>query len=259
MKHSLTTYGKNGVLKIKGNPQETMLYLRSKPIQYSWYAEVGSTWRYHIAQGLDKQAINIHAGMEEQLKNGIANEGEFLGICEYFNRFFTYGTYEYGHFELPVDLGWIEIPEQEAYKSFDYYGGLLSISPTQNSIDKAIVRDYKVQILKGARPAIVLLHMENSWMFYLLDGHHKFMAYKLAQVQPRAVIITKLGNDYPSTEETITLAKAMDCVNPTYLKWMKCEKERIEAYKNKILDLEAEFERINFSQKRDIASSKNGS
>ena len=176
MKTIIETYGKNGVLEIVGNPQETILYLKDRPIQYSWYAEVGSTWRYHIAQGLKNQAVKLNHGIEESLKRGIKNEGDFLAISEYFNQFFKYGTYEYGYFEMPKDVNWIEIPEKEEYESFDYYGGCVDISPTQNSIDDKLVESYKEQILRGSRPVIVLLHVENSWMFHILDGHHKFCA-----------------------------------------------------------------------------------
>ena len=244
MKRIIETYGKNGVLEIIGNPQETILYLRDKPIQYSWYAEVGSTWRYHIAQGLNKQAVKLNNRIEDLLKIEIENETDFIATTEYFNKFFKYGKYEYGYFEMFKDLNWIEIPEDENYKSFDYYGGSVAISPTQNSIDDELVKDYKEQILRGKRPVIVLLHVENSWMFYIIDGHHKFCAYGKANIAPHAIIITKLENKYKSTEETIELAKRMNCTNQEYLKWMKQEKKNLKYYKKKKLDLEKTFKRI---------------
>jgi len=40
MKRTVEVYGKNGVLEIKGNPQESTLYLKGKPIQFSWYAGI---------------------------------------------------------------------------------------------------------------------------------------------------------------------------------------------------------------------------
>ena len=49
MKKIIENPGKNTVIHITGNPQESILYLNDRPIQYSWYAEAGSTWRYHIA------------------------------------------------------------------------------------------------------------------------------------------------------------------------------------------------------------------
>lgn len=244
MKKRIETYGKNGVLEIVGNPQESILYLKDKPIQYSWFAEIGSTWRYHIAQGLNQQAVEVNKGIEDLLKRGIANEGDFLAITEYFNKFFKYGTYEYGYYELFEDLDWIEIPKDENYKSFDYYGGCPDVTPTQNSIDDNIVEEYKQQILKGSRPATILLHVENSWMFYILDGHHKFCAYGQANIKPHAIIITKIGNENKPISETIELAKRMNCTNKEYIDWMKKEKQNLSYYKNQELNLEETFRRI---------------
>ena len=244
MKRTIETYGKNGVLEITGNPQETILYLRDKPIQYSWYAEVGSIWRYHIAQGLYNQAVTINESMECLLKRGIENKEDFLAITEYFNRFFKYGKYEYGYYEMFKDISWIAIPENENYKSFDHYGGGVDITPTQNSIKDELVQEYKEQILSGKRPVIVLLHIENSWMFYVMDGHHKFRAYQKAKIKPYAIIITKLKNSYKSIEETIELAKKMNCTDEEYFKRMIQEKKNVKYYKNKKLNLEETFKRI---------------
>ena len=68
MKHRIETFGKNGVLEIIGNPQETIVFLLDRPIQYSWYAEIGSTHRYHIAQGRSKQVLQLNNGIEDSIK-----------------------------------------------------------------------------------------------------------------------------------------------------------------------------------------------
>lgn len=245
MKRIIETDGKNGVIAITGNPQESILYLKDRPIQYSWFAEIGSTWRYHIAQGLDKQAIEVNKGIEDLLKRGIKNEGDFLAITEYFNKFFKFGNYEYGYYEMSEDANWVEIPEDENYSCFDYYGGCLDISPTQNSIDENKVEEYNQAILKGLRPVIILIHVQNSWMFFILDGHHKFCAYGKANIKPHAIIITKIGNEYKSLDETIELAFRMNCKNIEYINWMKSEKGNLDYYKDRKLNLEKTFKRIN--------------
>lgn len=241
---TIQTYGKNGVLEIIGNPQETMLFLNDKPIQYSWYAEIGTTWRYHIARGLKKKAIPLSYNIEGSLKSEIKNEDDFRNVAKYFVNFLKYGTYEYGYYEMFKELNWIEIPEDEEYSNFDYYGGCLDISPTQNAINTKLVEEYKEQILKGVRPIIILIHVENSWMFHILDGHHKFCAYGRAKVKPHAIIITKIGNEYKSVESTIELAKKMNCTIKKYIDCMRDEKANLKYYKSQKIDLEKEFRRI---------------
>lgn len=248
MKRVVVTYGKNGVIKISGNHQESILYLRNKPIQYSWLAEIGSTWRYHIAQGLKKQSIQINSEIERILKAGIDIEGEFLGITEYFLQFLTYGIYEFGYFELFEDISWVDIPKEEIYESFDYYGGSLSISPTQNELNETLVDEYKEIILRGAKPAMVIIHVENSHMFYILDGHHKFKAYKKANKSPFAIVITKLGNEFKTETEGIKLAKSMNCTDKNYLKRLKDEKQNLDFYKNNKMNIDQIFRRINLDK-----------
>jgi len=244
MKRTLETYGKNGVIEIKGNPQETILYLRDKPIQYSWLAEVGSTWRYHIAQGLNNQIVKLHDGITDMLKRGISNEGEFLAITEFFIKFLKYGKYEFGHYKLFDDISWIEIPESEEYKSFDYYGGCFDIAPTQNSIDENLVEEYKEAILRGSRPTMVILHIKDSLKYFILDGHHKFKAYKKAKIDANSIIISKLGNDYKTFEETLNIAKQMKCKNKEYFKWMEKEKSNMKYYEGITVELENIFDEI---------------
>ena len=244
MKRAVETYGKNGVITISGSPQESILYLRNKPIQYSWLAEIGSTWRYHIAQGLKKQSIQINLEIERILKAGIRNEGEFLVVTEYFVKFLTYGKYEFGNFELFEDISWVNIPVEEIYQSFDYYGGCFNISPTQNRINELLVDEYKENILKGAKPVMVIIHVENSHMFYILDGHHKFKAYKKANKSPFAIVITKLGNEIKTEAEGIKLAKSMNCNNQDYLKRLKDEKQNLDYYLKSKMDIDQIFTRI---------------
>jgi hypothetical protein len=244
MKRIVQIDGSNGVIKITGNPQESILYLKDKPIQYSWFAEVGSTWRYHIAQGLNQQAVEVNKGIEGLLKRGVQNEGDFLAVTEYFISFLSDGSYEFGYYELSEDTNWIEIPEDENYTCFDYYGGCLDISPTQNSIDENKVEEYRQAILKGMRPSIILIHVQNSCMFFILDGHHKFCAYGSAKLKPHAIIITKIGNEYKSLDETIELANSMNCYKREYIKWMESEKGNLDYYKDRKLNLEETFRRI---------------
>ena len=219
--------GEQSVLRIVGNPRESVLYLQDVPIHYSWYAEVGSTWRYHLARGSEKQAIEIHRGMQEMMRRGIGNEGDFFAISEYFNSFLAAGDYECGYYQLGTGLGVIECPEATGCHAWDGYGGLMELAETQGHFDEELAHEYKEAILKGGRPVIVLLHVENSEMFFILDGHHKNAGYSLAGIAPFAVIITKLGKQELSLVEARSLAQEMECSRRDYLDTLEREKKRI--------------------------------
>jgi hypothetical protein len=245
MKRRIETYGKNGVLEIIGNPLESILFMRGIPIQYSWYAERGTTMRYHLVKGIEKGALHLTSRMDDSLKRGIKSESDFMTISDYFNQLFLFGTYEYGCYEVGSNgASFVLFPESNGYSGFESYGGMLEYTATQSSICDDIVDNYKEQILRGSRPIVVLLHVENSWMFYVIDGHHKLSAYRKANIEAHAMIITKIGNEYKSLDETIELAKSMNCTNMEYLNWMKKEKEDLSYYRSQTLDLDKTFRLI---------------
>ena len=243
MKISLDTYGKNGVLEIVGNPQESILYFKGKPIHYQWYAEVGTTWRYHIAQGLTRQAVQTNHRIRQILKEGIQHEGDFVEAATYFLDFLAYGTYSFGYYELPLDVH-MEMVSQASFESSDTYGGTIMVAATQYGMDSDTLANYKESILRGKRPTMVWLHVEGSWMFYMLDGHHKKIAYTQANIPSHVLIITKQGNVYKSVEEGLALAQKMDCNKVHYLDKVKEGKQDLDRYQKQALDLDEAFRRI---------------
>lgn len=239
-------YGTYGVLRIVGNPQETILFLKDKPIHYSWFAEIGSTWRYHIAQGLQTKLIADNKEVDRILKKGIESKMEFLLISEYFSKFLTYGYYSFGLYKLFNGNSMITVPESNSYVSFDHYGGWYDFTATQRNFDDKIINDYYSEIIKGKKPSIVILHVENSPMFFILDGHHKFIAYGKSKLPPIALIITKKGNEFKTIDYTKKLALSMNCKEQNYINRMEIEKSRISNYLDSKINLEELFTLIKF-------------
>lgn len=246
MKYEKEIYGKNGILRISGNAQEAMLFLKNEPIHYSWFAEIGSTWRYHIAKGINEGDIKRNTEIDRIVNKGISNEGEFLAVCEYYANFLNYGNYEFGYYQLSNGIYMTTIPDAENYVSYDYYGGCEEFTPTQRNISSELVETYKTQIQKGSKPSMILLHVENSHMFFILDGHHKFVGYGQAKQKPHALIITKKENEFKSIDYTTKLAKQMNCDKRNYFERMKSEKMAIERYKSQKVNLEEFWELIKY-------------
>lgn len=247
MKFEKEIYGKNGILRISGNAQEAMLFFKNEPIHYSWFAEIGSTWRYHIAKGINKNDLKKNEEIDRIVNNGISNQGEFLAVCEYYSNFLSYGNYEFGLYRLSKGIYMTSIPEAENYISYDYYGGSEEFTPTQKNFCAEITQNYKVGILKGSTPSMVVLHVENSRMFFILDGHHKFIGYGKANKAPYSLIITKKGNEFKSTSHTINLAMEMNCKKKNYIERMKSTKLNMEKYKIEKVVLEDFWDLIKFS------------
>jgi hypothetical protein len=239
------TFGHNGILKITGSPLETVLFLKNTPIHYSWFAEIGTTWRYHLAKGLNQKAIQENNGIKDLLRRGLENEGDFLWAVQYFLDFLCFGKYEFGFYELIDDLYWTDIAREKNYESSDYYGGLYNLTPTQNIINDKLVNDYKEEILCGKKPVMVIIHIKNSQMFFILDGHHKFLGYKEAQVKPYAIVITNLNPKPISLYESNDYIDKLHCKNKDYINKLNLEKQNSEYFDSQTFDLSEIFTQIN--------------
>jgi hypothetical protein len=243
MKKKIDISNKYGIIDIKGDNQESVLYLNSLPIQYTWYAEVGSTWRYHIAKGVNERSWAESILASEILKNGIGSKNEFDDLVEYYSQFLKSGQYEFGIYDLHEHYDLIHLPEEDEFQAFDYYGGCPDMIPTQKTYQDETINEYKQIIQNGIKPTMVIFHVAQSHILFILDGHHKFIAYGQLKMKPRALIISKLNSSTLSIEQSINMAKKMECNNEDYLKWIKSEKTN--KYFDFKLDLEKDYEYIN--------------
>ena len=162
MKKRIEILNKYGIIDIKGDNQESVLYLNNLPIQYTWYAEIGSTWRYHIAKGVNERSWAESRFSSDILRNGISSETEFQDIVGYYSQFLKTGRYEFGMYDLHEHYDLIHLPEGKGYQSFDYYGGCPDIIPTQSKYSDDTINEYKQVIESGVKPVMVIFHVAQS-------------------------------------------------------------------------------------------------
>lgn len=248
MRKKIDISNKYGIIDIKGDNQESVLYLNSLPIQYTWYAEVGSTWRYHIAKGVDKRSWGESMFASEILKKGITSKTEFDNLVYYYSQFLKTGQYEFGIYDLHEHYDLIQLPEGNEFQSFDYYGGCPDLIPTQDHYQGETIIEYKQIIQNGIKPTMVIFHVAESHILFILDGHHKFLAYGQLKLKPRAMIISKLNSTILSIDQSIRMAKEMQCSKEAYLKQIQSEKSN--KYFDFKLNLEKEYEYINLDSTR---------
>ena len=239
MKKEIKVNNNTGVLDIKGSFSEALLTLNEKPIQFTWFAEVGTTWRYHLAKGLIKSPFLRKAHIETILSDGILNEEQVNAVIRYYKSFLKTGYYSFGTYQLNRHTGFLPTTSS-AYTASDTYGGIVGIIGTQININTATVDSYKEQILKGKRPCLILFRNEHSHNQFVLDGHHKFLAYKGTKIKPHALIITKLNPKALSKEDALQALKKMKSTNVAYHNALKEEKKN-PSYDLK-LHLEEQYE-----------------
>ena len=243
MKKKVDILNNYGIIDIKGDYQESVLYLNSLPIQFNWFAEVGTTWRYHIAKGVDERSWAESIKASEILKNGVTLINEFDYLVDYYSQFLKTGQYEFGLYNLNDHYGFVHLPKGNEFQSFDYYGGLPDLIPTQNYYSDQKVNEYKQLIQIGSKPVMVIFHVVESHILFILDGHHKFLAYGQLNIKPKALIISKLNSSALSIDQSLKMANKMNCNLDNYLESIKTEKKN--RYYDLRFDIGKDFEYIN--------------
>lgn len=98
------------------------------------------------------------------------------------------------------------------YSTSWIYDGLESFFATQpkENIDQDRVKYFEEKIKNGERPFCIIFTASSSFAraaYYILDGHHKLLAYQNLNIYPPLALITHLPNNTNETEFNIKQLK----------------------------------------------------
>jgi len=219
MRETVHIENPKGVLRLKGDKYDSILYLKEIPIQFTWIREIGSTWRYQIAKSVNESDLIQDNSFRHFVKFGNLTVDSLAQQFDYILKMLSSGKYDLSIDYLSHDLDLVEsVSESRGYYSFDTYGGLEDIIETQSYYNKDLIDDYIKLIQKGTEPVIIVLTSLNSKNRFILDGHHKFIAYSRLKKNPRALIITQLDSDKIDNDEAMNIFDISNCKNQDYKK-----------------------------------------
>mgnify|MGYP001168708426 FL=1 len=199
----------------------TCLKIR-KPVAVDWYDCAGSVGKYFACttdyELIAKQFNDILiTGSDEEILNSIS---EFLKL-------FSSGQYSVFvdrnkriEYELHYEYQKVENFENYFYDYYNPSGENVMFTQSKNKINNEVIKNYEKLILSGLRPKAVLFQAffndsgtyddGSKWMSsfdspkFILDGHHKLLAYKNLNVEPEYVLILKerIGQEEFSKNKT---------------------------------------------------------
>ena len=211
MTESINIYNGNGKIKIKGNATEAHLFINQKPQIGTFLTEIGTTWRYLIGTEITCGLLQENYEYEDLVCNGKVDAN--LSLHEQFNfilKLLSNGNYQLDFCKFPFNVNFLPANSlKNSRPYYDTYGGLVDIIETQTFIDRNIIEKYKSKIINGQEPIPILLTIQNSTSVFILDGHHKINAYRELKKNPKALIISKIGNKDFDLNEGVTIMKSM--------------------------------------------------
>lgn len=234
MKEEINIYNGKGILHLKGNLSETFLFIKKNPQMVCFHAEIGTVWRYHIGCEIEGNILDENYKYESLVRTGEVNFD--LELSKQFNHItelLTNGQYELHLCEFPWEFGCLPAISKSSLSScYDVYGGGVEVVATQSYLDHKIVEQYKTEIQNGSRPIMVLFRHLDSWTIYLIDGHHKFKAYKELKVNPRALMITKLDHKEIKESEALEIMRQLGLEKDEWIDIFKQERKTKEYESN---------------------------
>ncbi|MCC9168552.1 hypothetical protein [Pontibacter harenae] len=205
MKEEVIIGSTDGPIQLIGGPSEDALFLEGVPVQFTWLRETGTTMRYQIAKSIYESDVVQDRHFADFVKQGSLSQDslahQFLYILQKLRKWryqLEVSYLQHDSYEL------VKAVAKDGYYHQNGYGGLTALIQTQAYTKDAAVEKYSKLIRNGAEPIVIMLKAKDSANAFILDGHHKLLAYAKEQKAAKAFVITKL-----ETEE-ISEAKAQE-------------------------------------------------
>lgn len=174
------------LIDIRGRGFETLIFSRGKPIAINWHDCAGSVAQYLVRAGVSDYSIDL-ANLRHLLAGNLNPNLSLAPQFDLFLQLLAPGTYKLVLDSYKVsDL--IEPrnewnPDKDHEHFYPDHTALVLTQPT-SSLDAPTIRDYMAQIKSGKRPIALAVATEDSWCAYVIDGHHKLVAYRELNTQP---------------------------------------------------------------------------
>jgi len=216
----------NNIIKIRFDGFLSCLYIK-KPRAVDWPDHGGSVARYFACLPLNKWDKELQNEIEsrvskvqsiEDLKNSgfldLLETGEYqFEIYKDQPTSITYNTNLYNsnetiHWWTKKQLGNHRGAKPYFLSSFYPYGLQLMFTQPFETLDPDRIKHYEEEIKKGERPMAIAIRVmigkqesEDSYQDtsynstkYILDGHHKLVAYQNLNIKPNFILINRTNN-----------------------------------------------------------------
>ena len=211
----LVTEGQ-GVIDIIADGFANSLVIKT-PVAVSWPDCGGSVGEYYAVSnhGFDEQR-SLTAGINYAVNNG--NDSEVFSAISNFLNLFASGNYTVTISEINTQFETIaygcmtyndDVPPEDHFTHSIYnYGNELHLfSRSYATIDNDRVAEYIKLINDGERPKVIVYEWASNGgctcPYYIVDGHHKLLAYMELRLPAPAIYISKEDNT-PSPYRNIT-------------------------------------------------------
>lgn len=202
MNEIITVKEKEGGIDILGGQEESGLLINGKLIQFTFVRTVGTMMRYKIGKEIISKDLIDEKKFRGFVKYGYLSNESLHFQFSYLINLLSKGEYCLETIEISSREYFTEVKKIEKgfYSDISYNNNVfyddkdtyeLDILMTQYSFNEDIVKDYIKLIKDGIKPIVIFFKQEKSNDAYILDGHHKYIAYSRSGKKVKGLLITK--------------------------------------------------------------------
>jgi hypothetical protein len=183
-----------GRIAVRGDAVACGLYINGEPLTLHWNDNAGSIGQAfsHLGEWSYAEAGDSY---ERLVEHGPSPDtplaAQFRSLLDHFPP----GDYHLAISQTQAGDEWLDwySAVQPIRTIGDYYpweGTTLVPSQPEDRLDQDRILHFMERIEAGERPLMVTATVEGAWCEYVLDGHHKYMAYAELRVPPWRLRIT---------------------------------------------------------------------
>ncbi|RYX85620.1 hypothetical protein EON83_04580 [bacterium] len=221
-----------GLLEIRGNGLETVLLFEGKPLVYDAADCAGSVGRFTVLLP-SAQNLTAQLKIERAAGQGFSDETPLSEQIAPLLHLLPNGSYRLS-LEDSIHQGmldwdgwqWQDEARMVSVKGYypDWYDyepeGMFVATQSDSLLSDDRINFYLGEIENGARPALIVLGVKNHHASFILDGHHKLMAYYCCGIKPRFLRIEFAHEKKWSAQEAREVLGDITWDDvPFYLQW----------------------------------------
>lgn len=183
-------------IDVRGGADGSLLLVDGKPISLHWCDCEGSVAQYLVRAGstdCENKLRMIRHVLDGNINSGQPISAQILPFLE----LFVPGLYKLQ--QQQCYEGWACVEFDSSWDSATSHGGFypfdstLIFTQSVDSLNQERVDHYALAITNGARPIALTATSNTAWCDFVLDGHHKLQAYKLVNVRPEIISVSRLN------------------------------------------------------------------
>lgn len=180
------------LIDVRGDGFDQALLVGGQPIVFNWCDCEGSVAQYLARAGRTNCERELQS-LRHTLAGNWLPEFPISAQIFPFLDLFVPGRYRLQYFEARPDCDYIDFDAAwdfaKKHDSFYPFACVLVFTQSSDSLNRNQLAHYLERIRNGDQPIALTVTVADGWCDYVIDGHHKLQAYKLAKVKPTFVSV----------------------------------------------------------------------